>query len=38
MAAFIKPESIAEATLFLASSGSNSTTGVVLNVDGGQIL
>jgi 3-oxoacyl-[acyl-carrier protein] reductase len=38
MGAFIKPESIAEATLFLASSGSNSTTGVVLNVDGGQML
>jgi len=38
MGAFIKPESIAEATLFLASDGSNSTTGVVLNVDGGQIL
>jgi NAD(P)-dependent dehydrogenase (short-subunit alcohol dehydrogenase family) len=29
---------IAEAILFLASDGSNSTTGVVLNIDGGQIL
>jgi 3-oxoacyl-[acyl-carrier protein] reductase len=38
MGAFIKPESIAEATLFLASDISNSTTGVVLNVDGGQVL
>jgi NAD(P)-dependent dehydrogenase (short-subunit alcohol dehydrogenase family) len=38
MGAFIKPELIAEAILFLASDGSNSTTGVVLNIDGGQIL
>ena len=38
MGGFIKPEAIAEAVIFLASDGSKSTTGVVLNIDGGQIL
>ena len=38
MGEFIKPEAIAEAVIFLASDGSKSTTGVVLNIDGGQIL
>ena len=38
MGEFIKPEAIAEAVLFLASDGSKSTTGVVLNIDGGQVL
>lgn len=38
MGEFINPESIAEAVLFLASESSKSTTGVVLNIDGGQIL
>ena len=38
MGVFIEPEAIAEAVLFLASNCSKSTTGVVLNVDGGQIL
>ena len=35
---FIKPEDIAEAILFLSSDRSKSTTGVVVNIDGGQIL
>ena len=35
---FIKPEDIAEAVLFLSSNRSKSTTGVVVNIDGGQIL
>ena len=38
MGVFIEPEAIAEAVLFLASNCSKSTTGVVLNVDGGQSL
>ena len=38
MGEFIKPEAIAEAVIFLASDGSKSTTGVVLNIDGGQVL
>jgi 3-oxoacyl-[acyl-carrier protein] reductase len=38
MGEFIKPEAIAEAVIFLASDASKSTTGVVLNIDGGQIL
>ena len=38
MGEFVKPEAIAEAVVFLASDGSKSTTGVVLNIDGGQIL
>jgi 3-oxoacyl-[acyl-carrier protein] reductase len=38
MGGFIEPEAIAEAVIFLASDGSKSTTGVVLNIDGGQIL
>ena len=38
MGVFIDPEAIAEAVLFLASNCSKSTTGVVLNVDGGQSL
>ena len=38
MGEFIRPEAIAEAVLFLAGDGSKSTTGVVLNIDGGQIL
>ena len=38
MGEFIKPESIAEAVVFLASDSSKSTTGVVLNIDGGQII
>lgn len=38
MGEFIKPEAIAEAVIFLASEGSKSTTGIVLNIDGGQIL
>ena len=38
MGGFIEPEAIAEAVIFLASDASNSTTGVVLNIDGGQIL
>ena len=38
MGVFIEPEAIAEAVIFLSSNGSKSTTGVVLNVDGGQSL
>jgi NAD(P)-dependent dehydrogenase (short-subunit alcohol dehydrogenase family) len=38
MGVFIEPEAIAEAVIFLASNCSKSTTGVVLNVDGGQSL
>ena len=38
MGEFIRPEAIAEAVMFLASDSSKSTTGVVLNIDGGQIL
>ena len=38
MGVFIEPEALADAVLFLASHSSNFTTGVVLNVDGGQSL
>ena len=38
MGVFIEPEAIADAVLFLASSSSKFTTGVVLNIDGGQSL
>jgi len=38
MSIFIEPDAIAEAVLFLASNCSKSTTGVVLNIDGGQSL
>jgi NAD(P)-dependent dehydrogenase (short-subunit alcohol dehydrogenase family) len=38
MGEFIKPEAVAEAVIFLASDESRSTTGVVLNIDGGQML
>lgn len=38
MGVFIEPEAIADAVLFLVSNSSNFTTGVVLNVDGGQSL
>jgi 3-oxoacyl-[acyl-carrier protein] reductase len=38
MGMFIEPDAIAEAVLFLAASDNNSTTGVVLNIDGGQSL
>lgn len=38
MGEFIRPEVIAEAILFLAGDSSKLTTGVVLNIDGGQIL
>jgi len=38
MGVFIEPEDVAEAVLFLASDKSRFTTGVVLNVDGGQSL
>jgi len=38
MGVFIEPEAIADAVLFLASDISNFTTGVELNIDGGQSL
>jgi len=38
MGVFIEPEAIADVVLFLSSNSSNFTTGVVLNVDGGQSL
>lgn len=38
MGTFVTPMEIAEAVLFLASGKSKHTTGVVLNVDGGQSL
>jgi 3-oxoacyl-[acyl-carrier protein] reductase len=38
MGVFIEPEAIADAVLFLASDSSNFTTGVELNIDGGQSL
>ena len=38
MGVFIEPEAIADAVLFLASGRSKFTTGVVLNIDGGQSL
>ena len=38
MGLLIEPEAIAGAVLFLASSGSKFTTGVDLNIDGGQSL
>lgn len=38
MGEFIEPEAIAEAALFLANDSSKLTTGVVLNIDGGQVL
>ena len=38
MGVFIEPEAIADAVLFLASGSSKFTTGVVLNIDGGQSL
>ena len=38
MGVFIEPETIADAVLFLASGSSKLTTGVVLNIDGGQSL
>ena len=38
MGVFIEPETIADAVLFLASGSSKFTTGVVLNIDGGQSL
>jgi 3-oxoacyl-[acyl-carrier protein] reductase len=36
MGVFIEPEAVAEAVLFLANDSSKFTTGVVLNIDGGQ--
>jgi 3-oxoacyl-[acyl-carrier protein] reductase len=38
MGVFIEPEAVAEAVLFLANDSSKFTTGVVLNIDGGQSL
>ena len=38
MGKFIEPDAIAEGVIFLASDCSKSTTGVVLNIDGGQVL
>ena len=38
MGVFIEPEAIADAVLFLASGSSKFTTGVELNIDGGQSL
>lgn len=38
MNVFIEPEDVAEAVLFLASSKSRFTTGMIINVDGGQSL
>lgn len=38
MGVFIEPEDIAEAVLFLASNKSRFTTGVIINVDGGQSI
>ena len=38
MGVFIEPEAVAEAILFLANDSSKFTTGVVLNIDGGQSL
>ncbi len=36
MGVFIEPDAVAEAILFLANDSSKFTTGVVLNIDGGQ--
>lgn len=38
MGVFIEPEAVVEAILFLANDSSKFTTGVVLNIDGGQSL
>jgi len=38
MGVFIEPEAVADAVLFLASGSSKFTTGVLLNIDGGQCL
>jgi 3-oxoacyl-[acyl-carrier protein] reductase len=38
MNVFIEPNDVAEAVLFLASDKSRFTTGVIINVDGGQSL
>ena len=38
MGVFIEPEAVAEAILFLANDRSKFTTGVVLDIDGGQSL
>lgn len=38
MGVFIEPEDIAEAVLFLGSNKSRFTTGVIINVDGGQSI
>jgi 3-oxoacyl-[acyl-carrier protein] reductase len=38
MGTFIQPEAVAEAILFLADNRSKFTTGVILNIDGGQGL
>lgn len=38
MGTFIEPEAVAEAILFLADDRSKFTTGVILNIDGGQGL
>ena len=38
MGMFIEPEAVADAVQFLASDSSNFTTGVELNIDGGQSL
>ena len=38
MGKFIEPEAVADAVQFLASGNSNFTTGVELNIDGGQSL
>ena len=38
MGTFIEPEAVAEAILFLANDESKFTTGVLLNIDGGQSL
>jgi 3-oxoacyl-[acyl-carrier protein] reductase len=38
MGVFIEPEAVAEAIFFLANDSSKFTTGVVLNIDGGQSL
>ena len=38
MGMFIEPEAVADAVQFLASDNSHFTTGVELNIDGGQSL